>query len=586
MPETDIRPEELTADEVRQVLDFLNAAASPEEIATAVELPNELDVGTGVARRILARRAALGGRFTDIAQVGDIPLVGPERFSEIVMALTGRIPAAPPSIDDLRAEVQRLRQTVAGLAAGPRTRVALVAVEPEGYLGQPVTLRLRVSVDGRPVVGAMVTVATTWGLLQGFVGLAVTAGRALAVTTDVQGEARLTLHGPLYRRLTAPQLAALTAALDRLDRGAETPADTLPEIEHMVAQYRHERGTALRGAIDLYFQKRRSELDSRADLNTRLASWQREEALVLAYAQADDGSAGVVSLASLVVPMKDWVGPWYRVCVDGLGAGSGLREELDQGLAGVSDHGQLIDQAWTSVHSYVAAHWGLAGEAAAQQVVDRTLRGYLADGIGSLPADSQLAMFSALQTAARTIGGSGMGTLAAVTQTRLDLHGEVATRTAAVESSLGGRIGGLESELANTKGALDQLRIDVGKINTGIDSFQADYARFQTDYGRFNRDYASFRTDRAQFQTDYGKFNQDYASFNRDYGEIKTTRAQFSADYTRFQTDYGSFTRDYAAFRTDNAKLSDNLVKFNADYAQFKVDLGRVPVGRQPTRNG
>lgn len=529
MPESYIRPEELTAEEVRQVLDFLNAATSPEQIATRVELPNELDVGLGVARRILARRTALGGRFTDIAEVDEVPMVGPERFTEIVMALTGRVPAAPPSIDDLWAEVQRLRQSIAGFSAGPQTQVAIKAVEPEGYLGQPVSLRIKVTAGGRPRVGAKLTVATTWGLLEGFVGLAVTAGRAVAVTTDVQGEARLTLHPPLYRQLAAPQLTALTAELDRLDRGAETPADTLSGIEHMVAEYRHERGTALRGAIDLYFQERRLELDSQAWLNTRLASWQREEALVLAYAQEDDG-AGVVSLASLVVRMKDWVGPWYRVCVDGLQADGGLRQELDQGLAGVDDHGLLIERAWTSVHGYVAAHSGLAGEAAAQRVVDRTLRGYLAEGIGSLPADSQLAMFSALESAARTIRGSGMGTLAAVTQTRADLRGEVERRAEVVESSLGDRLGGLESELADTKGAVEQLRIDVGKVG-------ADYTRFQ-------------------------------------------------ADYATFQDDYGSFNQSYANFRTDNAKLSQNLVKFNADYQQFNVDLGRVVVGGQPTRNG
>lgn len=78
----DVRPEH-----ARRVLDFLNAALAAREIADTVEFPGEPDVGMRVSQRLLDRRAELG-RFTTLQQVADVVQVGPERFTEIVVALT------------------------------------------------------------------------------------------------------------------------------------------------------------------------------------------------------------------------------------------------------------------------------------------------------------------------------------------------------------------------------------------------------------------------------------------------------------------------------------------------------------------
>ena len=45
MAEEHIRPEDVSPEDARKVLDFLNAAKTAEEIAEAVELPDERDVG-------------------------------------------------------------------------------------------------------------------------------------------------------------------------------------------------------------------------------------------------------------------------------------------------------------------------------------------------------------------------------------------------------------------------------------------------------------------------------------------------------------------------------------------------------------
>lgn len=96
MTQAYIRPESLSPEDVRKVLDFLNAVKTADEIAEAVEIPGERDVGLGVAQRILDKREELGG-FTDLQQVADVEQVGPARFTKIVTAL--RSPAFTTTVE-------------------------------------------------------------------------------------------------------------------------------------------------------------------------------------------------------------------------------------------------------------------------------------------------------------------------------------------------------------------------------------------------------------------------------------------------------------------------------------------------------
>ena len=89
MAENYIKPEDVSPEDAQKVLHFLNSAKSAEEIGQAVEIPGERDVGIRVGQHILDRRKELG-KFTDIQQVADVPQVGPERFTEIVITLCRR----------------------------------------------------------------------------------------------------------------------------------------------------------------------------------------------------------------------------------------------------------------------------------------------------------------------------------------------------------------------------------------------------------------------------------------------------------------------------------------------------------------
>src|SRR5690606_11841396 len=129
--------------DARLVLAFLNGAADAREIADAVEFPHELDVGVRVAQRILDRRAALGS-FTTLDEVYAVPMIGPERFTEIVVSLSSARPPVRPGAGagSVAAEIQEMRRSLEALhnVLLPTAVVELGSVQESVWLGQPVTL--------------------------------------------------------------------------------------------------------------------------------------------------------------------------------------------------------------------------------------------------------------------------------------------------------------------------------------------------------------------------------------------------------------------------------------------------------------
>ncbi len=111
-----LRPGDVPEADAKNVLNFLNSATTIQEIADGVEFPNERDVGRKLAQNILEERARIG-KFRSLDQVFAVPQVGPERFTEIVVALKGKevseilrdpiIKALPPN---LRKSILELRK--------------------------------------------------------------------------------------------------------------------------------------------------------------------------------------------------------------------------------------------------------------------------------------------------------------------------------------------------------------------------------------------------------------------------------------------------------------------------------------------
>lgn len=76
-----LRPKDVPPAQAKRVLDFLNSAKTPEEITARAR------VSIRIALRILKERERLG-RYESLGQVDKVYQVGPERFTEIVRALT------------------------------------------------------------------------------------------------------------------------------------------------------------------------------------------------------------------------------------------------------------------------------------------------------------------------------------------------------------------------------------------------------------------------------------------------------------------------------------------------------------------
>jgi hypothetical protein len=114
-----LRPEDVGPEHAREVLDRLNAAQTTQELAAAVEIPGERGVGVGISQRILDRREELGG-FTDLQEVRAVPLIGPERFTEIIVALSSpralRVPA-PDTASELGLDGDSSRRAYALISA-------------------------------------------------------------------------------------------------------------------------------------------------------------------------------------------------------------------------------------------------------------------------------------------------------------------------------------------------------------------------------------------------------------------------------------------------------------------------------------
>lgn len=81
------------------VLRFLNAAQSPEELAKL--FPGDAQPSRKIAAAILAQKNAVGGMFTSHEQVASLSLVGPEGLTLIDQAL-GKLAVAPPQIEKER----------------------------------------------------------------------------------------------------------------------------------------------------------------------------------------------------------------------------------------------------------------------------------------------------------------------------------------------------------------------------------------------------------------------------------------------------------------------------------------------------
>lgn len=445
MAEANIRPEDVSTVDARKVLAFLNAAQTAEQIAETVEFIDERDVGIRVAQRLLERRQELG-TFMNLQQVAEVPQVGPERFTEIVTALSGlessRRTDATALQPQLLQEIRELRKTVKVLrsALDTRHRVTLRPLQDQPFLGQPITIVATVTdVQGTtPRVGTPVTFAATWGVLRSAGDLTVQQGNTVTARTSADGTAKVTLLPPTSEDLSAPQQAALETVLRSLDTDAPTPRETESGLQEMVQHYRWEANVDFRRAVDIYFRDFRHQLLDTINYHDYMRTWSYFDATVLVFVREDTNgdtpNTSVQGTAALTMHFKDWLGPWLETYLVLSESESTLGDDLKNAKQQNEEAGVLVQDVYGHVRDFVTGQRGLVGEYAGRKIAETSLGKFLDSELDDLPLDTRVALFPALRVAANTIDTSDVNVLTAVGQTRADLRQELGTKIGKVET--------------------------------------------------------------------------------------------------------------------------------------------------------
>jgi hypothetical protein len=499
------------------VLDFLHRASSAEQLGRDIEFPDEPDIGVRLGQRLLDARAALGGAYTDIAQVRAVRLIGPERFTEICVGALGL---------DVRRWVE-LFYGGAPLAVQAETglAVSLDVLPQPAWLGQPLAVTVRVRDQGGSVrAGVPVTVQSGVGRLVYMFGFSRIEGQAVTVVTGADGTADLELITPPAEPLSEIQQAALITALARLDAGAPDPLKLAAAFRALAADYQLERSYNLRRAIDVYVRERREAMiDSLNPGRWRLV-WPEDSALLQADALAPDGGGGSTARAVRAVRWKNWVGAWLEFFADALREANPLTERFSGAArAGSGVVGDLLLEA----RRFAAAAPGRTAEWIGQREIAGAVRDYVSGDLSGLDDAARAGVLTQLEVAAREVRPTTVGSYTLVSGTKAEL----ASRIDAVALSADGKLAQMQGILAQvdakaaTVAALAQgVSSDRAAIDSKVATFNTQYTQFNTQYAQFSADFQVFNTNRVTLNNQIQNLSSGLDAVRLDVNTLSRTR--------------------------------------------------------------
>ena len=481
MPENYLLPEDVSASDAAMVLDFVNAAQSAEEIATAVEIPDERDIGERVALRIINRREELGG-FTSLEQIYAVPYVGPERFTELVVTLST---ARPPLSDEQAAAAlleqftERLNSLEAQLQR-PST-ILLRAAHTNALLGQEtVVLAELKDGQGKPLVDHELTVVTNWGVLTGRVGLRPVQGSSITLRSDHLGLCKFRFSASIDEALTDVERASLRSALTVLETPNDSPRDSLPQLSELARLYRAPGNDTLRRAIDVYFKRFASE-NSNAPIDS-LANWPTINTTLVAWLTPPAGSATAqVSSSLLNVSQRNWFYAWlwaYRLLLQD-------ETQLGESLASIDSGNRsgngILSDVFSRVGGFVNAQSGLVGRQLGQDFAASNLSRFLQTGLANFPEGDRSKVVTGISSGIKSLATPKA--FASFENSRAEINMEIDAKVASIDSSaqvdaLNDRLTTIESS-AITQADIDTIRTDIlndanQQTNVLIDQFRTE----------------------------------------------------------------------------------------------------------------
>ena len=468
MWESYLVPEEVSAKHAREVLDFLNQVQDAKTLAEAVEFPKELDVGLRVAQRILNRRAELNS-FRTLDEVYDVPYVGPERFTEIVVSLSG---ARPPRVVGgiSRAELAELRQGLDLLRSLQQSGVQarLWSVQGTIWLGQNATLLALVQdAAGRPLVDQPVTFTTTWGELSAMSGVQTVTGNAVTARTNDAGLVELRLGTRFQAPLTDAQRVALELAAGRLPQAAAWPTAAGAGLDDLVQQYRAPASDDLREAIDAAFREYGSSVHRAEHRGQALAQWARIPVSITCFvhAEGDDRGQRHLALVSHTMNVRNWLPAFLAAFEHGVADDRRLTDELKRAPGRSQDGDEFLNDVFISVKAFVNTERGELGQSIRTRAAQDELQQFFQTGVAALPEDVRLNALGSVRDAAITIGQGGLPVFKAIDSTRRDLTGTFTFNADLLASNLQALQTDLQTVQANLQaqfaGQLAELESDL-----------------------------------------------------------------------------------------------------------------------------
>ena len=224
--------------------------------------------------------------------------------------------ARPPRAMDDRADrvllaqiTQRLNKLESQFRATPTIR--LTAINPGALLGQLSLLiaELKDS-EGRPLVNRELTLVTTWGRVEGRVGVRSVEGNSITVLSDHLGLCKVRVAAAPGEQLSPVESASLGSALALLGTPGDSPRDSLAELTELARRYRAESGIALRRAVDVYYRRYGDTSLTSVPIDS-LASWPSIGITVVAWLTPEPGEPTTqIPTGLLRLHQRNWFYAW------------------------------------------------------------------------------------------------------------------------------------------------------------------------------------------------------------------------------------------------------------------------------------
>jgi hypothetical protein len=476
-----LEPSDLSPLQAQQVLDFLNRAGSALQLGRDIEFPGEPDIGVKLGQRLLDARDALGGRYTALAQVRAVRLIGPERFTEICVAALGLEPT------------RWVELFYGGSPMAPQAETGLVATidaRPQpAWLGQPLAITVRVADrGGTPRGGVAVALHTGAGRLVWMYGFQRIEGAALTVLTGVDGTAELELVRDPAEPLSELQQAALDVALASLDVNAGDPLKLEADFRALGLLYLNERNYNLRRAVDIHVRERRDTMIASLNPGTWRLVWPVDSVLLQADVLAPGGGGSAVARAVATVQWKNWVGAWLEFFGDLLREQAGFDAGFQQAL-GRAEGAEVLGQLMGRAQRAVADQAGRSALWLGQKNVEQAMSRLLSGDLERVAPEARAAVLTQLEAASRDVSPTTLGSFTLVSSAKKDL-GLKLSDVGTLNLEQIARVESLATQVDRQAAQVSAQSALVAQqsqlVATNVQQFNTDYAKFGSDLTGFN----------------------------------------------------------------------------------------------------